>query len=116
MNNADIEKLLHTQIPLAKAMNVRVVHSGENRIELTSPLEPNHNHLGTAFGGSLSALMLLAAYCRLFQLIEGKGHVVLKSSTMKFLKPVNEEIRAISLPASPEATQEFQKTYKKKGK
>ena len=114
MNRIQLETLLHEQIPLAKAMNVKVEYFDSGRVELTCPLTPNHNHLGTAFGGSLSALMILAAYCRLFAIINGKGHVLLKSNSMQFLKPVHEDLRAISIPPDQEASDIFLKTYQKK--
>lgn len=83
-----LEQRLHRQIPVSQFMQFEVVRLAED-IELERDLAPNHNHLlGTAFGGSLSALMILAAYCQLFRLINENGHVVLKSTSMQFLIPV----------------------------
>ncbi|MBX3021429.1 MAG: YiiD C-terminal domain-containing protein [Bdellovibrionales bacterium] len=116
MERAGLEQLLREQMPLALAMDVRVALADANSIELTCRLAPNHNHLGSAFGGSLSALMILAAYCRLFHLMNGQGHVLLKSSQMEFFKPVHEDLRAICGPPDPREAQEFLKTYNKKGR
>ena len=114
MDHLNLEKLLHEQIPLAKAMRVSVVKSDTTSVELTSPLEPNHNHLGTAFGGSLSTLMILAGYCRLFVMMNGTGHVLLKTTSMQFLKPVEEELRAVARIPDPKLCDNFLKTYAKK--
>ncbi len=89
-----LEQYLHKKIPVSKFMQVEVT-SIDQDIELQCALAPNHNHLGTAFGGSLSALMILAAYCQLFGLIEEQGHVVLKTTSMQFLIPVDEKLRAV---------------------
>jgi len=85
-------------------------------MELGCSLDANHNHVGTAFGGSLSALLILAAYCRIFQMMDGQGHVVLKNTKIDFMLPVKEDLRAICLPPSHEDSQEFLQTYEKKGR
>ena len=55
----DTERFLHEQIPLTKAMEVTLESYDGSQLVVTAPLEPNYNHLGTAFGGSLSALTTL---------------------------------------------------------
>lgn len=116
MNRLAIERLIKEQMPLAKAMDVRVVRLDENHVELTCPLAPNHNHLGSAFGGSLSTLMILAAYCRLFYMIDDTGHVLLKSSSYEFFTPVHEELKAVCQSPSLEAREAFLNAYRKKGR
>jgi thioesterase domain-containing protein len=115
MDCQSLEKLLWAQIPLAKAMHVRVLKADEKEVEVACGLALNHNHLGSAFGGSLSALMTLAAYCRIFHMINGTGHVLLKSNATKFLRPVNEDLRAVCFPPLPEVISKFLNTYQKKG-
>ena len=116
MDRLGLEALLRNQMPLANAMDVRVQRIDEKLVELTCPLLANHNHLSSAFGGSLSALMILAAYCRLFHILNGTGHVLLKSSSMEFLTPVREDLRAICHCPPPEASQKFLKGYQLKGR
>ncbi|MEX2502170.1 MAG: YiiD C-terminal domain-containing protein, partial [Trueperaceae bacterium] len=57
-----LEALLHHAIPLAGALQVRVAEVGVGGIRLQAPLAPNRNHRGTGFGGSLSALGILAGW------------------------------------------------------
>ncbi len=114
MDRLSLEKLLHEQIPLAKAMGVKVIKLDDTSVELTSPLQPNHNHIGTAFGGSLSTLMILAGYCRLFVMMNGIGHVLLKNTSMRFIKPVNEELRAVAAKPEETLSENFLKIYAKK--
>lgn len=116
MNPQALENRLHTQIPLSKFMQVQVTRVDNTEVELQCILEPNHNHMGTAFGGSLSCLMILAAYCQTFKLIQANGHVVLKSSSMKFMIPVEETLRAICKTPSNEEVQSFTNTFHKKGR
>ena len=66
-------------------MKVRVASWDEERLVLTAPLAPNHNHLNTAFGGSLSAMATLAGYAMIWlELGQGDGHVVIRDSAMRF--------------------------------
>lgn len=90
------ERFLHEQIPLTRAMGVTMERFDDERLVLSAPLEPNHNHLGTAFGGSLSAIATLAGYSLLWlELGDRDSHIVIKSSSLKYLHPVRSEIRAV---------------------
>ena len=70
MNSAErlreTEEFLCAKIPLTRAMQVRVEGYDKSGLVLTAPLAANHNHLGTAFGGSLAALVMLAGYALLW--------------------------------------------------
>lgn len=113
-------EFLHAQIPITQAMGVRVEsYDAAGGLLLTAPLEANHNHLGTAFGGSLSALCTLAGYGLLWMMLEegeeeegkrGKGkeksgggdavqapdvHVVVRDSAIRYLRPVTGDIRVV---------------------
>lgn len=91
----ETEQFLHEQIPLTRAMRVRVESYDEGQLTVTAPLEPNHNHLGTAFGGSLAALVMLAGYALLWlELGDRAAHLVVSESTLKFRRPVRAIIRA----------------------
>jgi thioesterase domain-containing protein len=92
----DLEKFFHERIPITEAMGIRVLACDEQQLTLTAPLDRNHNHLGTAFGGSLSAVATLAGYGLLWtKLADRSCHVVIRDSTLSFRRPVRGEIRAI---------------------
>ncbi|WP_395735640.1 YiiD C-terminal domain-containing protein [Prosthecobacter sp.] len=92
----DTERFLHEQIPLTRAMGVCVESYDDSQLVLTAPLEPNHNHLGTAFGGSLSALTTLAGYAMLWlQLGDRNAHIVIRESTLRYKRPVQGTLRAV---------------------
>ena len=57
-----IQEVLHSKIPITRAMGVRVAEYDGRRLVLSAPLDANVNHLGTAFGGSLNALAVLSGY------------------------------------------------------
>jgi thioesterase domain-containing protein len=92
----ETEDFFHSQIPITRAMGVRVVEYDGDQLKLVAPVEPNHNHLGTAFGGSLSAIATLAGYGLLWLELDDKScHLVIRKSSLSFNRPVRREIIAI---------------------
>lgn len=57
-----IQELLHSKIPITRAMGMRVEDYDSERLVLSAPLDANVNHLGTAFGASLNVLAVLSGY------------------------------------------------------
>lgn len=113
----ETEQFLHQQIPITLAMGVQLEHYDGNQLILTAPLEPNHNHLGTAFGGSLSALATLAGYSLLWLLLgDRQAHIVVKSSSICYLHPVTGGIRVICQKPPEAAVQDFRRAYASKGR
>ncbi|RYD36616.1 MAG: DUF4442 domain-containing protein [Verrucomicrobiaceae bacterium] len=111
------ERFLHEQIPLTRAMGVRVQAYDAEHLTLTAPLEPNHNHLGTAFGGSLSAIATLTGYALLWlELGDRDSHIVIKSSSLKYRHPVRSEIRAVCPRIDPETLAAFREKFSRTGK
>jgi thioesterase domain-containing protein len=112
-----IESDLHAKIPLTQAMGVHLESWDEERLVLTAPLEPNHNHLGTAFGGSLTAMATLAGYAMIWlELGGGDGHVVIRDSAMRFRRPVTGEIRAVCRKPVNDVLEAFRKEFAETGK
>lgn len=111
----EAEKFLHAKIPLTRAMEVRVASDDEQQLTLTAPLSANHNHLGTAFGGSLAALAMLTGYALLWlELGDRDAHIVISESTLKFLRPVRGELRATC--RRPNELKAFRETFARKGR
>ncbi|HSI09946.1 MAG: YiiD C-terminal domain-containing protein [Rariglobus sp.] len=114
---SELESYLREKIPLARAMGVRVVAGESGTLVLTAPLEPNHNHLGTAFGGSLSAVATLAAYALLWvELGDRTGHIVVHRSEIVYHRAVRGEIRAICRRPPDAELAEFRRQFAASGK
>lgn len=109
-----LEAYLHLHIPLSKAMGVRVIRADRERVVLRAPLEPNINHFASAFGGSVSAIAVLAAWSWIHvQLREvDAANLVIQRSTMNFLKPIAGEFEAI---CDGEDTDAFMRALARKG-
>jgi thioesterase domain-containing protein len=87
----ELERYLHEQIPLSAAMGITALLATTQSVVLSAPLAPNINHKRTAFGGSISALGILAAWSLLhLRLIEAgcNCEVVIQSSQMEYDRPI----------------------------
>ncbi|MGV3661124.1 MAG: YiiD C-terminal domain-containing protein [Prosthecobacter sp.] len=113
----ETEDFLHAQIPITRAMGIRVASWDAERLVLTAPLELNHNHLGTAFGGSLAALATLAGYaCLWLELGDHAAHVVIAESTLSYRRPVRGELRAVCRRPEGDVLTVFKSTFAEAGK
>lgn len=94
---AEVETYLHRHIPLAKAMEVRVKACGPDGVTLSAPLAANVNHRATVFGGSASAVAILAAWTWLHFLLRDSGlgcRVVIQRNEMEYLLPIDGDFTA----------------------
>lgn len=108
---------LHQKIPITLAMGIEVESVADGSLVLTAPLAANHNHLGTAFGGSLAAIATLAGYGLLWlQLGDRSAHIVIKSSSIRYLHPVLGDIRALCRAPDEDALAGFRETFERKDK
>jgi len=111
------QAFFHEQIPITRAMGVRVVANDENAFVIEAPVALNSNHLRTAFGGSINAVATLAAYGFLWlELSDASAHVVVAESSIRFIRPVREMIRAICRRPGTEELAAFRSQFAAKGK
>lgn len=116
---AELERYLHLHIPLSKAMQTSVVAVDAQAVVLKAPLEPNINHQETVFGGSASALAILAAWSLLHTRLLGVGiasRLVIQRNTMEYELPIDGEFTARSSIEDPEAWHQFVRMLTRKGK
>ncbi len=113
----ETERYLHAKIPLARAMGVEIENCGAAEFVLTAPLAPNHNHLGTAFGGSLAAIATLAGYGFLWILLGDRdSHIVIRDSSIRYHRPVRGRIRAVCVAPGIDIMEPFLAAFRAKGK
>ena len=92
-----LEGYLYENIPLSQHLGVRVDYAGTDFVRLVAPLEPNINHRRTGFGGSISAVAILAGWSILWCRLHGRtsGHdIVIQKNSMDYLAPVTSEFAA----------------------
>jgi thioesterase domain-containing protein len=95
-----LTRFLRDSIPLTHALDVRVTEASEGRVRLVAPLTPNLNHHGTAFGGSLATVGILAGWTLLHMSLEDAGvpaSLVVRHVELDYLEPVNGDLIADSV-------------------
>ena len=119
MLSTELEQYLHGHIPLSRAMAVSVSSVEEHEVVLRAPLAPNINHRETVFGGSASALAILAAWSLLHSRLRSEGissRLVIQRNTMEYEQPIVGGFTARSYLEQPAQWQQFIRMLARKGK
>jgi thioesterase domain-containing protein len=119
VNCRELEAYLYEQIPLSKTMGVQVIDADWNGVKLTAPLRPNINHRDTVFGGSMSAVAILAGWALVFFRLRAEGiesSVVIQRNTMKYERPIPGEFTALSSVGDSTEWQKFVTILKRKNR
>jgi thioesterase domain-containing protein len=114
-----LEAYLYEHIPLSKHLGVRVEYANVDAVRLIAPLEPNLNHWKTGFGGSISAVAILAGWsilwCRLRERTGGHD-IVIHSNSIDYVAPVTADFTAICLAPSASLWKRFERTFDQRGR
>jgi thioesterase domain-containing protein len=119
MSPIELQHYLHEHIPLSQAMQVAAVTVSTESALLSAPLAPNINHRETVFGGSASALAILAAWSLLHVRLRAEGvdaRLVIQRNTMEYAQPIQGEFFARSSLEQPEQWPFFLRMLQRKGK
>jgi thioesterase domain-containing protein len=115
----ELEQYMHKSIPLSKAMAISVVSVTDGAVTLQAPLEPNINHRETVFGGSASALAILAGWSLLHVRLRAAGianRLVIRRNTMEYEQPIPGQFAARASLEHPDRWQQFTDMLLRKGK
>ena len=119
MSPSELENYLHAHIPLSRAMQVSVLQVSPETVVLSAPLAPNINHRDTVFGGSASAVAILAAWSLLHTRLKAEGlgsRLVIQRNTMSYDQPIVGTFTAKASTPDPTAWQQFLRMFRRKGK
>ena len=117
---AALQRYMYAQIPISRALGVKVIRSDGGGVLLAAPLTANLNHRQTFFGGSAAALATLAAWALAHQkLLEEAAldaHLVIQRSRMEYLEPATAEVDAECLAPVPEQWERMLHTVRRRGR
>ena len=119
MEPHELARYIHEHIPLSKAIGVSVLAIEDDAITLQAPLEPNINHQQTVFGGSASALAILASWALLHVRLHSEGsaaRLVIQRNTMEYQDPILGQFTARSMLERPDAWRQFTDMLARRGK
>lgn len=113
-----LQNVLHTEIPLTKAIGIEVKQFTDLSLTLSAPITNNLNHKCTAFGGSLYSVSVLSGWGLIYLALKQhqlSGHIVIQESNTKFIKPVEKDIIARAAFQSVEQRDKLLAMYRRKG-
>ena len=114
-----LERYLDEHIPITRALGVRVLDAGAAGVRLRAALEPNLNHRQTAFGGSVSAVAILAAWGVLRVLLDGETpvpQIVIQRNHVEYLAPISDDFEAYCAAPPPEQWERFARALAQRGR
>lgn len=116
---SDLEAYLHEHIPLSAAMAVRVDRVDADAVALWAPLAPNINHRDTVFGGSASALAILAAWSLVHAKLTAQGRscrIVIQRNEIDYDAPLVGDFSAVARLAHHDAWERFVRVLDRRGR
>jgi thioesterase domain-containing protein len=86
-----LEDTWHREIPISRAMDVRVARYADDRLDVVAAFAPNRNLHGTAFAGSLYAVCVLTGWGAAWLALQSAGvsaHIILHTAEIRYSRPV----------------------------
>ena len=91
-----LRRVLAAELPVTQHLGIAVDREDADGLVLSLPLEPNRNHQGGIFAGSLNAVATLTGWALLWLVLRraaSEAVVVIQDSTIEYLRPVAEDCR-----------------------
>ena len=104
---------------LARHIGIVVESADDAAVVLRAPLAPNANFKGTAFGGSLYSLAVLTGWAWVTRYVAARGlaaDAVIQESSMRFLVPVEGELRARAVAPCAGEIDKFSRMMQRAGR
>jgi len=105
MTASELQDYVDVHIPIVKANRLEFLEVNLNRVSVGGALSDHVNHRNSAFGGSLSTALILAAWARVrlwTETFEPRAVIVIADQRVKFTLPVLADFAADTRPVSPD--------------
>ncbi|MDR9418214.1 YiiD C-terminal domain-containing protein [Gracilimonas sp.] len=119
MTKTQIEQYLYKHIPITRALGVKAIEFSRNEVKFLAPLMNNINHRSTAFGGSISSLLITTGWSYLRLLFDDEEiipRIVIGKSETKYIKPISADFTSQLVIPDEEEVQHFLEMVHRFGK
>lgn len=120
MIDSELQQYIYEHIPIVKTSKFLIHRERSGLIFVTADLHTHYNHQMTAFGGSLSTALTLAAWANVRDIALSTGRkdlvVVIQSQQIRFSRPVSGDFSAHILPIAAGERDRFTQMLMKSGK
>jgi thioesterase domain-containing protein len=114
-----LQQTLTQDIPITHSMGILVERYDDTGLVLKAPLARNTNPKGTAFAGSINALLTLAGWGLIWLVLKElnmPGEIVIQNSSIGYVQPVTGDFAATCHRPAQADIDRMEQTLKKKGK
>lgn len=116
VNGQEIDFILRDKIKLYEHLGIQVVEINSHRTHFHVSLAKNLNHKGTAFGGSIYAAGVMAAYALVLAGLKNyqisTENIVISKGEISYLRPVDTDFEVVASFSSQESEQSFYEELK----
>jgi thioesterase domain-containing protein len=119
----ELERLIVEEMPITQHLDFSLATDEQGRLRASAPLQPNANHMGSAFGGSLSMLATLTGWAMMHQVVQDavedmkrRVEVMIQESDIEYMRPVYENISVICERPDEDALERFQQMLDRWGR
>ena len=116
---ASLQAFLSETVPAVNALGLKVSAYDGRSITVSAPLDMNINDKGTAFGGSLYNVCVMASWgmTALLSLEEKmQGDIVVAKGEIEYFLPLQADLKAVVERPSDQAVEHFVEAFQRKGK
>lgn len=114
-----LERLITEKMPITQHLQFSLSAGERDEIIASAPLQANLNHMGSAFGGSISMLTTLTGWAMVHTLLEEMRHqaqILIQESDIEYLQPIREDLRVICERPDASAIERFQQMLDRWGR
>ena len=114
-----LQNRITTEFALARHIGILVDWVDDSGVTVRAPLAHNANYKGTAFGGSLYSVAVLAGWAWVTRYLAAEqvsADTVIQESHMRFLVPVQGELHAHAAPPAAVHVDKFRKMLLRAGR
>ena len=114
-----LQKRITAEFALARHIGIVVDSAGDAGVTIRAPLAHNANYKGTAFGGSMYSVAVLAGWAWVTRYLAAEhvgADTVIQDSSMRFLVPVRGELHAHAAAPAPARIDKFRKMLLRAGR
>ncbi len=119
----ELERLIVEEMPITQHLEFSLATDEQGRLRASAPLQPNANHMGSAFGGSLSMLATVTGWAMMHQVVQDavedmkrRVEVIIQESDIEYMRPVYENISVICERPDEDALERFQQMLDRWGR
>jgi thioesterase domain-containing protein len=105
-----LEELITEKMPITQHLQFSLSTGEGEAIVASAPLQANLNHMGSAFGGSISMLTTLTGWAMVHTLLDEmchKAQILIQESDIEYLQPIRDDLRVVCERPEESAVERF---------